>query len=1035
MENTEDTARTLVSQVEKILAALDTRASRYLDRQGKWRDSPRTLEECASHEILFQCLRLDGSKRVACFHDVLSSLKREFGMDKLEMIRLAMDEGAEPASCDQPESGDAENQPFWTIYRILTWCTAAEAMRINSNRCVPEWNRAAKAECGLYGKRLLDLNAQAEKYNSRHHHTALLTGLYGRLVPAFPEGLRAIPVLLAEEDRLARSIEGLLVSASNPNQREEAYALIIQKLHPPTGVVAEVSPALLRPCMSLLLDESLDVDSGIPYTASVILSVLRDTRSTECLLKALDVFPARYTKIRENLFYTLGSIKEPGVVRAAARVLDMSNTVISQTEGQANWLADITGQKIEAVQALGRIGLHSLAALPPILACVSHPSDSLKTHLAWTLGEIGKAQKDRMGGISTDIIMTLLRLLGQKNKDSFVETVSALKKMECPEFLHSLYLYDIGAVNILGLKPAQKGLYELSETLHYLIRTKGRVIMAVNGDSGTGKTYFCEAIRGGFGAIKSEDILYLMRDRKKDQAIFNRILGLDWLRKHIDPVYYEGYPVSPEADDPEDYLSRFLEEQGDRKLIVLDGCRDRHYFQRVIERFYKRGLLDVVVNFRAAQSTRRANLEERELALESIKTHLSFLEEPALEDTLFYLQGNVLIYDLDNSASNRLSGEEIHELFQKPRVDRWGDLIRLGEFPRNSHTCEQDFGSLTVERGCFDRESEAMPGAVPREFAVEERKFQMVLNQDLKGQPHFLSYIPLSDIKPQQIRFYAQDQIAGLGEGGYAFILTFVDNRVFCARLGSNRALSLLGRDIFLIDDEGELLQLSFERRRSNRYVSCFPPVTCLDSQLEDTLVTGHADGSLRVWDFTRMRISRIAAYDEPIRDLTMDTGGRIYATGPEGLLSLWDLRQNTMFTAFGLGSTRRTKPYPGGKILVESDVVYIVDPENESFQALSLPPDAEISALCVCPDGRIVTALSDSIAVIAPDKESSKISLIKAHGHKTCGCLLMGPKILTSGCESEKLYDLRISGAEFFVKHEFDRLSLRGGTSRLSYF
>ncbi|MGB2905966.1 MAG: WD40 repeat domain-containing protein [Candidatus Aminicenantaceae bacterium] len=1026
MAHTGETARTLARQAEKFLDTLDTRTSMFLDSKGEWRGSPRSLEECASHEILFQCLRLDDSQRTSCFQDISSCLNQAFGMDEQEKIRQALDEGSDPTPCDQPSSSDAEVQPFLTLFRILTWCMAAEAMRINSRRGVPEWNQAAKAECRSYRERLQRLNAQAGKYCSTHVKASLLTDLYDRLVPALPERFCSLPGLLAEEDRLACSIEGLLAAAQDLTRREEAYSLILQNLHPPTGVVTEISPAWLRPCMRLLMDASLDVGSGIPYTASVILSVLRDIRSTESLLKALDLYPVRTTKIRENLLYTLGNLKEPCLVQAAGRVLNSPNILTSQDHEEAAWAANLIDQKVEAVQALGRVGLPSLQVLSPLLASVSHPSDTIKTHLAWSLGEIGKAQKDRLGGVDTGIIITLLKLLGIKNKDSFIESVSALKKMGCPEFLHSLYLYDIGAVSILGVKPAQRGLYELSETLHYLIKTKGRAIMAVNGDSGTGKTYFCEAIKDGFGNIRPEEILYLMRDRKKDQAIFNHILGLEWLKKYIDPVYYQGYPDSQEAEDPETYLSRFLEAQADRKLIILDGCRDRHYFQRIIDRFYEKGLLDVAVNFRAAHSTRRENLEEREMALESIKTHLSFLEEPALEDTLFYQQGNVLIYDLDNSAPNRLSHEEIQELFQKPHVDHWGDLILLGDFPKDSLTCKLDLGSPTVEKDRFDYESEAMPEAASREFAVEERKFQIVLNQDLESQPCFLGYIPLSDIKPRQIRLYAQDQIAGLGEAGHAFVLTFVDNRIFHTRIGSSRGLTLLGRDMFIIDNQGELLRLSFERGQATRFTSCFPPVMCLDTRLKDTVVTGHTDGSLRIWDFTQVRISRIAAHDTPIKDLTLDDWGRVYSTGSDGLLKRWDLRQNTMFTASGLGYTQRTKRYPGGKILVESDALYLLDPENESFQALSLPPDAEISDISVYPDGRIVTALSDNIGVFAPGKAFCKLSLIKAHARTTFGCLTLGPKILTCGRESDELYDLRISGAEFFVKHESNKLSLQ---------
>jgi hypothetical protein len=105
---------------------------------------------------------------------------------------------------------------------------------------------------------------------------------------------------------------------------------------------------------------------------------------------------------------------------------------------------------------------------------------------------------------------------------------------------------------------------------------------------------------------------------------------------------------------------------------ILYLMRDRHYFQRVIDLFYFHGRLDCEVNFRATHSTRRCNLEEREIALESVKNHLAFLEEPALEDTHFYREGFLILYDLDNSLGSRLNREEIHELFGKSRIESWG---------------------------------------------------------------------------------------------------------------------------------------------------------------------------------------------------------------------------------------------------------------------------------------------------------------------------------------------------------------------------
>lgn len=112
-----------------------------------------------------------------------------------------------------------------------------------------------------------------------------------------------------------------------------------------------------------------------------------------------------------------------------------------------------------------------------------------------------------------------------KNKEIFEETVTALRKINLPEFIHSLYLYHVGAINLISLKPAEKGLNELSITLNYIIKQKEKVVMAVTGDSGTGKTYFCQVLACGCAGLKPEEILYLRRDSKEGRKIFNRLIG------------------------------------------------------------------------------------------------------------------------------------------------------------------------------------------------------------------------------------------------------------------------------------------------------------------------------------------------------------------------------------------------------------------------------------------------------------------------------------------------------------------------------
>ncbi len=83
----------------------------------------------------------------------------------------------------------------------------------------------------------------------------------------------------------------LLEKARDPKCKEEIYGLILEKIQPPQGIVTNTSPALLRPCLTLLLDDRVEIESGIPYMSSIVLSILQDPRSAETLLAALRHFP------------------------------------------------------------------------------------------------------------------------------------------------------------------------------------------------------------------------------------------------------------------------------------------------------------------------------------------------------------------------------------------------------------------------------------------------------------------------------------------------------------------------------------------------------------------------------------------------------------------------------------------------------------------------------------------------------------------------------------------------------------------------
>ena len=1050
----------LEEAAKKILREFDRRRFVYVGPSGEWKENPKALRDRASHELLFELAKRQGDGLRSAITNIFFPLAGDLTWPLCLKIWPALIKRGHGNSGRRPgPPGDKNGKPaFLVLFEVLVWQIGVEALRMNSECHVPAWdNEANRQKLGCLGRlktqeRYLD---RAFTVAEREAFTAALEGIR----KSSPLIIETISRFLAEEEKFSQAIGELLRKAKLAGLGDEALPLIAEKIQPPEGIVTNTSPALVRPCLRLLLEEDLDILSGVPYYASMILSILKDPRSAAGLLEALNAYPVTSTKIRENIIYGLGHLREDRAVDEIAAVLEGPDEILESPGTGEKSYHPLMEQKEEAIWALGRIGFASIKKLPQLTRYADHSSLKLRTYLAWTLGEIGKAQKGKLGGVSADVVIALLKLLKTKNKQVFEESVSALKKIGMPEFIHSLYLYHAGAISILGLKPAQRGLYELSETLHYLIQSKKRTIMAVNGDSGTGKTYFCQAIMGGFGDVKPDEVLYLMRDRKRGQKVFNRLLGIRWLKKYIDPAYYDDYPIAEEQDNPDEYFRQFLTENADKKLIILDGARDSLYFQKVIDYFYFKGELDVEVNFRANFSTRRLNLEEREMALESVKTHLAFLEEPTLEDTLFYQEGVVVLYDLDNSVGSRLNAQETKELFETRRIDSWGDLIRLGDFKQEPRALKAGRTAVACRDKDFTFKRRAWKPGPPRPFVPEERNFKAVANENPKVAPNLLLQIDLGDLRAEQIRFYAQDQIAGIGEKGEAFILTFLDNRIFETALGHLSGIALLGRDIYVVNDGRELVQVSFERNELTPIAQTGSPILKIASLPRQTIVTGHADGSIRVWDMSAQEVLTIEGDGMPVRALAVDYDGCVYSSDKSGGLRRWSLETKSVKVADAqaIGNVSHIKLYPFGKILclgtsqghtAKSPSFNIVDLNKKEMHYISTDFMGEVTALNVYFDGRIIAGLSspedaeekqgENLVIISEIYEDASCAaptatpvykFLGGHALETKDCLTMGPKIVSCGSEAPGRHSLRIWGTEFFVRMELGKLAIQRGS------
>lgn len=1040
--------------VQCILREFNPKKMVFIDDHGKWRNNPISLRDRAVNEILYETWKKQAKGKKDFLPSLLYPLTKNNTWETAKKLALLAKQKEDlyptssPGKTIQKTSQEQADSNFSAVFKEFLVALEAYIFLLKryiikscSEVDVPHWKKDAQLLKKSFCQELNEIDnrlSEALNQNQKPSSPAELKESLFTQDNSFPEFLVQ---RLAEEEIITRKIQQYLIKAGQSSQPDDSYSIILEQLKPDMGVVDYTSPALLRPCLSLLINTDLPLESGIQYTASVILSILNDPRCTETLLECLKLFPVHHSKLRENIIYTLGNLKEEEAVESIAKVLSEPDEIVYTGKNQNKESCLLQGQKEEAIWALGKIGLPSLPIIEHLNPYVSHSSPYLQSYLAWSLGEIGRAQRASHGGVSVDISLNLLQLLKTKNKMVFEETVQALRKIELPEFLHSLYLYNVGAINILDLKPAQRGLYELSETIQALLQKKGQVILAVNGDSGTGKTYFCRALKKGFGNIKPGEILYLMRDRKRDQRIFNRILGLKWLKKHIEPIYYEDLSLEEKEDSPEEFLNVFFKQQAGKKIILLDGCRDKHYFQRVIDLFYFHGKLDTAVNFRATLSTRRQNLEEREAALESVKNHLSFVEEPALEDTWFYQEAKIPIYDLDNSFSSRLNEEEIKELFSQQKIDYWENLIFPGRFEGEKSQVDSTILPLkTYSEYSFNLKNESWPEIEEKNFFPREKKFKPELNLDLQTEPRLLQTITINDFKPQQLCFYAQNQFGGIGDEGTFFVCSFIDNHLFFTKFYPSTGFNLLGRTFFMQDGEGSLRFISFEKNLQGKFIHTYPPVTALSTSPSGQMVTGHEDGSLRVWDFGQKELLAFHPHEDKVTSVALNYFGRIFSVSGKNKLFMYDINSKKYhLLSHYSGNISQISSYPNNNFMLLSfskekpfyPEITILDFSNKTVKQLKTLRN-KIFRISSLPDGRILACgrseneINGQIFILEENNNCFWKQSWRAHSDKIEDIINWGPKLISCGEEKNGLSTIKIWGSEKYVSLEARRLAIQ---------
>ncbi|MCR4438785.1 MAG: HEAT repeat domain-containing protein [bacterium] len=1016
----------------------------YRSPRGEWTGPPRTLQERIANELwhrLYQAhLDEQGSEQIVQLLALFSAHRQHWSRTRRLHEHLA-----------------GEGVPFSPVQATIDVCVRLLELAVLERlvtRYVPPWDvRAQEASATFRERHRQALDTLARAWEEAGAEEWLVTTSKHLAGEEFPLTAEIVRVLVHEEE-LRQRLGDLLASAplSSPGP-QEPWTFFGEQLGPSIGMGLGPPQALLRPCLGLLELASVPVSSGLQFEAVNIVSRLCDSRSAGALRRLLARTPAGYTNLRCAALFALGNLRDPQACQICMDILRGPECVTVQHEGTGqSYEQPLHREKTEAIWALGKLGTEASPALPLLSSFAEHTDRDLRVALAWSLGQIGKAQKEKQGGIDAEVVIALLRLLASREPRAVEEAAFALRNLELPDFLHTLYLHDFAAMPILALKPCSTGLYELSETLFHLMEVKHPVVMAVTGDSGTGKTYFCQAIAQGFAHLRASDILYLMRDKPANR-IFNRLLGMEWLRTHVEPQYYQDDSIAPEEDDPERYFEEFMAQHASKKLIILDGWRDEAYFHRVIERFYERGFLDVIVSFRTTYSTRRLNLEQREGNLESVSSHLSLVEDPPIEGTRLYREGEVLIYNLDNSIPSRLTMPEIQQVFAARKVRAWGEHISIGPFlERRSPLSRQTFNA-SVRTEHVEIVPRPWQGTPPETFLPEESSFVRLPNPDLASEPHLLETLDTRGLEITKVAFYTHGQVAFGAEDGRVGIMVGFNDRLFAHRAHRSKveALSVLGAHLCSVDQEGHVHLSNFENGTHRRLPGCESPACHVVALPPHRMLTGHRDGRLTVWELDAGLSVELPGCGARLLALAADRRGRVYGASDDGSMRIWTLARGELRTLRNLpGIPQQIAPYPDGRVAV----ALLCEPATEEMEIAVALLDHESgegelyrvgkgrsACLTAYPDGRlfigaVAVGQKGTLGVVDPRPGSSAVAWVSGHGTATTSCLTMGPRIITCAQESDQKHTVKIWGAASYVQQELSHHELLSpGHPRPAYY
>ncbi len=990
-----------------------------------WSTYPKTLRTRAANEVWFRIWeqsRKNEDNFLKCFGEIFLSDSKKWHV--AWMLHELYDRGD-------------YTDPAIIIVKAISIIVEFATLKKISEITVPAWDQtknALRIDCGIKAQALhreigdqINLELHKDNFNE----------LYDKLIQNADFLMRRVSKIIIEEEKIRFELRRMLGNIDYERKIKDFYSAISEQTPAALISITALPEALLRPCLELLVDPALDISTGIQYEAAAILGRINDSRAAATILRCLEKYDLKHTNLRCNLIYALGNIPGADMTEAMITILKGPDEIcVTTADRSSSYQQSRRWEKCEALWALGKHSIDDATVLPVLREFNRIEDREINIALAWAAAQIGIRQKKECGEIDSTIIEILNNLIQSDDHRVFEEAVYNMRQLELPDLANAARLAGLRTVPIMALKPSHIAFYELSETIIYQGSVKQPVVLAVTGDSGTGKTYFCNAILKGFRDIGEKDILYMMRDNPAHMHVFYRILGIKKLKEFFDPQHYENYPLNESEDDPDAFFDEFIEKHNDKKLIILDGWMDDAYFYQLVKIFYLKGRLDALVNFRTTLSTRRLNLEMREKTLEVVKTCLLCIEKPVLEETEFYRNGDVFIYNLDNSIGARIDAGQIKEVFSRQKIAAWSEFIKIGNFnERRLLQSHEHIFTKTTEN--IEVKKEKMHASMAQSIKINEDFFDRQLNDD--EDPGNLLQTIILPMPINNCLFYTHGQIAVSTADGSVGIMVGFNDRIFYSSIGQKVIEGLaVTRDSFITLNKSEgVHQTSFKKMETRIIAGSEPKITAMTSDRGDIVVTGHDNGLVRVMDLEKEQITSACATREPIVSLFIDYQQTIFIMDHSNRLAVWRVAGNQIeWFDFGALDIIRLAKYPNDRfaLITDGDMNWlsIFDIRKNQCFDYDTAIKGKVSAVYAYADGRIfIAALNDidgkkisSLTTVNPLVSSSFIESIGSQEGLIKNLFAMGPRLLSYG-EKGKSSIIKIWGSRFYVKTERDKLRL----------